>query len=67
MTILDSNTIIYLSKRVLSIDDIFIDKDAISYMGMIQQKKKILLYIDEVINLKRKSNYQMQSYVPLLF
>ena len=41
MTLLDSNTIIYLSKRLLSIDNLFIDKgnnyaiSVITYMEVI--------------------------------
>lgn len=62
MTLLDSNTIIYLSKRLISIDDIFIDKDdryavsAITYMEVLgynfesieEEKfiKKLLSYMD---------------------
>ncbi|MBD3807995.1 MAG: hypothetical protein IE880_04680 [Epsilonproteobacteria bacterium] len=40
MTILDSNTTIYLSKRVLSVDDIFIDKDD-SYEPNIETHKDL--------------------------
>jgi predicted nucleic acid-binding protein len=62
MTLLDSNTIIYLSKRLLSIDDIFIDKDdsyaisVITYMEVLGYDfdsteeenfiKKLLSYLD---------------------
>ena len=62
MTLLDSNTIIYLSKRLLSIDDIFIYKDdsyavsVITYMEVLGYDfesaeeenfiKKLLSYLD---------------------
>lgn len=49
MILLDSNTIIYLSKKLISIDDVFNDKDddyAIS----------VITYMDMTSILKRKKN-----------
>lgn len=65
MTLLDSNTIIYLSKKLISIDDVFSDKDDVYAVSVITYME--VLGYDFDFKEEEKFIREMISYLEVLY